>query len=71
MQMLTLKIQDNILDKVIHFLNNFSKDDVEIIETVQDISGANYINKLRDRHIKISKNIDIDKITNEVNNGLS
>ncbi len=71
MQMLTLKIQDNIMDKVIHFLNNFSKDDIEIIKTVQDFSDSDYIETLRKRHIKISEKLDIDKIMNEINNGLS
>lgn len=71
MQILTLKIQDNILDKVIHFLNNFSKDDIEIIKTAQDFSDSDYIETLRNRYIKISEKLNIDKIMNEINNGLS
>lgn len=71
MQTVTLKIQDKILDKLILLLNDFSKEDVEIIKVMQDFSDKNYMETLRNRHIKINKNLDIDKITDEINNGLS
>ena len=32
MHTLTLRIQDNVLDKIIYFLNNLPKNEVEIIE---------------------------------------
>jgi hypothetical protein len=71
MQTLTLKVQDSILDKLMLLLNNFSRDDLEIIESPKAVIQGDYMDILRDRHIKINKNIDIDKITDEINSGIS
>jgi hypothetical protein len=71
MQTLTLKVQDSILDKLMLLLNNFSRDDLEIVESPKAVIQGDYMDILRDRHIKINKNIDIDKITDEINSGIS
>ncbi len=56
MHTLTLKIQDNVLDKIIYFLSNLPKDEVEIIEDKLETEHKKSENQL----VKAFSNAQVD-----------
>jgi hypothetical protein len=46
MQTITLKIEDNIKNQFLQLLNNFSKKEIEILDTTQYISDDEYLRSI-------------------------
>ncbi len=73
---ITINVKESAYDKIIYFLSHF-KDDVVILnrEEVQIKAKKSnddyFFNSLRKRALKVDKNINIDDMMNEMNNGLS
>ncbi len=73
---LNLNVKESAYDKIIYFLTHL-KDDVVIlnrekVEIKAKKSNDDYFfNTLRNRALKVDKNINIDDMMNEMNNGLS
>jgi hypothetical protein len=72
-----LDISKDILDKVMFLLDNLPKNKVKL-KVINNVFAPNkksrtdtFFNTLRNRNLKIDKNINIDNIMNEMNNGLS
>ena len=72
-----LDISKDILDKVMFLLDNLPKNKVKL-KVMNNVFAPNkksrtdtFFNTLRNRNLKIDKNINIDNIMNEMNNGLS
>jgi hypothetical protein len=73
-----LDISRDILDKVMFLLDNLPKNKVKLKVMNNIFAPYNkksrtdtFFNTLRNRNLKIDKNINIDNIMNEMNNGLS
>jgi hypothetical protein len=73
-----LDISRDILDKVMFLLDNLPKNKVKLKVMNNVFAPYNkksrtdtFFNTLRNRNLKIDKNINIDNIMNEMNNGLS
>ena len=75
-----LDISRDIFDKVMFLLDNLPKNKVKLKVTNNIFTpffnekgnySETFFNTLRNRNIKIDKNIDIDNIMNEMNDGLS
>jgi hypothetical protein len=73
-----LDISKDILDKVMFLLDNLPKNKVKLKVMNNVFAPYNkksrtdtFFNTLRNRNLKIDKNINIDNIMNEMNNGLS
>ncbi len=67
-----IEVVDKKRNKVKGFFvdNRYRKFIIEMINKEQKKEN-NFFDTLKHRHIKINKNIDIDKLMNEMNNGLS
>ena len=70
-----LEVKESAYEKIIYFLSHF-KDDVIIKDKnptphKKSDSYELFFDTLRHRKAKIDKNINIDNIMNEMNNGLS
>jgi len=72
---INLEVKESAYDKIIYFLSHF-KDDIIIKDKKVNNHKKNsnyelFFNTLRHRKLKINKSVDIDKLMNEMNNGLS
>jgi len=73
---LTIDIRESAYDKVIYFLKHL-KDDVVILSTTNlkenDVNEnlASFFDTLRERKLQVAKDVNIDEIMNEMNDGLS
>ena len=74
-----LDVSRDILDKVMFLLDNLPKNKVKLKMinnpfnplSSSESSSETFFKTLRNRSLKIDKNINIDNIMNEMNNGLS
>jgi hypothetical protein len=64
MHTITLKIQDHVLDKVVYFLNNLPKKDVQIVSDKSEysadkesIKNDDFISKLMENPVHLDKNV--------------
>jgi len=72
---INLEVKESAYDKIIYFLSHF-KDDVMIKDNKVSSHKKSdthelFFNTLRHRKLKINENINIDRLMNEMNNGLS
>ncbi|CAA6815045.1 MAG: Unknown protein [uncultured Sulfurovum sp.] len=72
----TIDIRESAYDKIIYFLKHL-KDDVVILsptkveETDVNENSASFFDTLRARKLQVAKDVSIEKIMNEMNDGLS
>ncbi len=59
MHTLTIKVNDRVFDKVVYFLNNLPKHDIEIISNKSEHKkeGEDFISFLANNPIKVEKDI--------------
>jgi len=79
--MYAIEFETKITNKYLELkdFEKFINKNVKVIVLTNDIhdnqdtkkSNISYIKKLKNRHVKVDKNIDIDDIMQEMNNGLS
>jgi len=72
---INLEVKESAYDKIIYFLSHFKDDVIIKNKNVSSHKKSDtyelFFNTLRHRKLKIDESINIEKLMNEMNNGLS